>query len=159
MKTLVIYDSQFGNTEKVAQVIGRTFSGMGEVAVIRMTEVKPEDLTGLSLLIVGSPTQAFRPTKGMQTFLQELPEHALQDVRVAAFDTRISTAEVHNVVLTGMVKIFGYAAKPMAEALQKKGGKLAAEPEGFYVTDKVGPLKDGELERASAWAGQLVQAV
>jgi len=37
----------------------------------------------------------------------------------------------------------------------KKGGRLVAEPEGFIVENKEGPLKQGELERANKWAKQL----
>lgn len=54
-----------------------------------------------------------------------------------------------------MVKIFGYAAEPIARQLMKKGGTLALPPEGFYVKASEGPLKDGELDRAAAWARQI----
>jgi hypothetical protein len=54
-----------------------------------------------------------------------------------------------------MMKTFGYASKPIADSLVKKGATLAAQPEGFYVADSEGPLKDGELERASNWAAGL----
>jgi len=30
-------------------------------------------------------------------------------------------------------------------------------PEGFYVAGTEGPLKEGELERKAAWAGQIQQ--
>ena len=54
------------------------------------------------------------------------------------------------------VRIFGYAAKPIADRLAKKGGDLAVPPEGFYVGDMEGPLLEGELERAADWAKQIL---
>ncbi|MDW7650182.1 MAG: hypothetical protein SCK29_00780 [Bacillota bacterium] len=54
-----------------------------------------------------------------------------------------------------MAKRFGYAAKPIADKLVRKGGSLASTPEGFYVKDSEGPLKDGELKRAGDWAATL----
>ena len=42
------------------------------------------------------------------------------------------------------------------KALEKKGGTLAGSPGGFYVTGGEGPLKEGEVERAAAWAKGLV---
>jgi hypothetical protein len=54
-----------------------------------------------------------------------------------------------------MVKIFGYAAEPMAAKLKKKGGTVKNAPEGFIVGGTEGPLKDGELERAAAWTKEL----
>ena len=59
-------------------------------------------------------------------------------------------------LLNGLVKVFGYAAKPISDALQKKGGSPAADPEGFIVLDTEGPMKEGEVERASEWARALI---
>jgi hypothetical protein len=42
--------------------------------------------------------------------------------------------------------------------LERKGGHLAAEPEGFIVEDSEGPLKKGELERAGTWAKGIVES-
>lgn len=36
-----------------------------------------------------------------------------------------------------------------------KGGRLAALPAGFIVIGKEGPLKEGELVRATVWATSL----
>ena len=49
------------------------------------------------------------------------------------------------------MKLFGYAAKPIADRLKKKGGELTIPPEGVYVKGTEGPLKEGELERAADW--------
>ena len=152
-KALIVYDSMFGNTEKVAQAIG----GALGTQVIRVGDIKPEHLAGLDVLIVGSPTQAFQPLKPIKAFLKDIPAGALKGVKVAAFDTRADVQEVGSRILTLFVKLFGYAAEPIAAQLIKKGGMQAIAPAGFFVTDKEGPLKKGELERAAAWAQQVQQ--
>jgi len=153
MKSLVVFDTFFGNTEKVARAISDALGA--ESAAIRVTEARHEQLAGLGLLVVGSPTRAFRPSKPISNFLNGVPRDALRGVRVAAFDTRMSTADVKSPVLNVMVKIFGYAAKPIAKRLVGRGGALAAPPEGFIVEGSEGPLRGGELERAAAWAKAL----
>jgi hypothetical protein len=107
------------------------------------------------MLIVGSPTRAFSPTPATKAMLKAIPAKALTGIRVAAFDTRISADDTDSGFLRTMVKVFGYAAKPIANKLKSKGGDLVLAPEGFYVQDTEGPLKDGELTRAAAWAKQV----
>ena len=152
MKALVIYDSAFGNTEKVAQAMAEALGCEAR----HVTEVQPAQLTGLDALIVGSPTQKFQPLKPVKDFLKEIPAGKLDGVKVAAFDTRISLEEAGSVILNFFVKLFGYAANPIADRLTKKGGDLAMPPEGFYVGGTEGPLKEGELERAVEWVKQIM---
>jgi hypothetical protein len=57
-----------------------------------------------------------------------------------------------------MVKLFGYAAAPIAKQLTKKGGELAVAPEGFFVAGTEGPLKEGEFTRAAEWAKRIITA-
>jgi flavodoxin len=140
MKVLVVYDSMYGNTEKIARAIGSAISG--EVKVLRPSEVNPAELESIDLLIVGSPTQGGRPMPAIQGFLNRVSE-SIKGVKVAAFDTRYSTK---------LVGIFGFAAKKIADNLKEQGAILAAPPEAFFVKGKEGPLKDGELERAASWA-------
>jgi flavodoxin I len=154
MKALIVYDSFFGNTEKVARAIGNAL-GVQENDIVRVSTVKPEQLAGVNVLIVGSPTRAFRPTKAIVGFLNRIPLNSLNGITVAGFDTRISIADSNSRILNIMVNFFGYAAKPIADKLRKKGGELKVPPEGFFVKDSEGPLKDGELERAASWARQI----
>ena len=160
MKTLVIYDSFFGNTEQIARAIGRAFGPEDDAAIVRVGDVKPEQLAGLSLLIVGSPTRAFRPSPATIKLLKSIPSNSLNGVSVAAFDTRVTEQEIASGpwILRKMVKIFGYAARPIAGRLIKKGGKLICEPEGFFVEGMEGPLKEGEIERAGEWAKRIVES-
>ena len=140
MKTLVVYDSVFGNTEKVAHAIAASLPGT--VSVSRVGQVSGRDLGGIDFLVLGSPTVGGRPTVPMQGFLDALPDGVAARVRLAAFDTRITMK---------FARMFGYAAPRMAEALTRKGSRLAVPPEGFIVKGRNGPLADGELDRAAEW--------
>jgi flavodoxin I len=160
MKVLIVYDSVYGNTEQIAQAIGHALGSQEDVEVLRVGDVKPEQLTGLKLLIVGSPTHGFRPTPTINSLLERIPMNGLGGVKVAAFDTRISMDDIDPPILRFagrlVVGLFGYAAKPIADKLKVKGGELTIPPEGFFVEGTEGPLKEGELERATDWARQIM---
>ncbi len=156
MKTLIVYDSLYGNTEVIAQVIKHALETAGQVEIGRVGEVGAEKLVGLELLVVGSPTQQFRPTVGMRNFLSAIPRDGLRGVRVAAFDTRLTQAEIDKTPpLPFFVRIYGFAAGRIAKQLKKKGGELAVPAEGFLVEGMKGPLVKGEVERAEDWARKL----
>lgn len=149
MKTLVIYDSYFGNTEKVANAIGAEL----ETVPVHVKEFQNSQLEDIDLLIVGSPTRAFSPSVNIKNFLNKLPD--IEGIKVGAFDTRIEAEKAPSKILRFFVKIFGYAAKPILKKLEKRGGKKVLEPIGFYVDDTEGPLREGEIERAKEWVGEL----
>lgn len=156
MKAMVAFDSAFGNTEQIAQAIGQALDSHAEVEVFRASQVTPEQLTGLGLLIVGSPTQKFKPIAPVTALLKSISKDGLKGVRVAAFDTRFPVSEIQkNRILAFFVRIFGYAAQPILDRLEKKGGKRVMPPEGFFVGGVEGPLLEGELERAADWARQI----
>lgn len=152
MKAMIVYDSYFGNTEKTAEAMAQALQGQAEVVIKRVSEAQSDQLGDLDLLIVGSPTRAFRATPATYQFIKAIPANGLAGVKVAAFDTRMNVQETNVGILKFLAKIFGYAAEPIAKRLTRKGGQLAAEPTGFFVQDSEGPLKDGELERAADWA-------
>jgi len=139
---LVVYDSVFGNTAKIAEGIGEA---VGDASVKKVSEVNQTDLQNLSILFVGSPTRAFRPT----------PD-ALNGVQAAAFDTRFPLEQANPGFLRLMIKIFGYAAEKINKALSRAGADLSLEDAGFAVIDTEGPLADGELERARTWAKEIL---
>ena len=82
MKAMVVYDSVFGNTEKVAQAMGAALEAQAEVSVLKVGDVPPEFWTGLDALIVGSPTRAFSPTPAVKAWLRGLPSGSLDGVKV-----------------------------------------------------------------------------
>jgi flavodoxin len=146
MKALVVYDSVYGNTEKIARVVAETLAPFGDVTLARAGDA---ELRSVDLLIVGSPTHGGRPTPAIQEFLGKIPANALQNVGVTAFDTRVKVI---------IARLFGYAAGRIAGSLKDKGGRLVAAPEGFIVKGNEGPLIQGELERAADWAKGIMHA-
>ncbi len=139
MNTLVVYDSKYGNTEKIARAMGKAIG----TEAVRADTVSPADLGAVDLLVIGSPTHGGWYTEAVKALLDSAP--SLDGLSAAVFDTRT-------------VKwswIFGRAAKRLARRLETAGAKILTEPEGFFVLGMEGPLKDGEIDRAGAWAQTL----
>jgi flavodoxin len=145
MNTLVVYESQFGNTKKLAELIGKAFEPKGPVRVVGVGSFEPSLTTGIDLLIVGGPTQAHAITPVMREFLDRL-EARPAGIPAAAFDTRIK----------GPVFLWGSAARDIAAKLRGAGFTLIAPPESFLVTlAKQAELYNGETERAVRWACEV----
>lgn len=152
MKSLVIFDSFFHNTEAIARQVA---DGLGARAV-QFEDASLADLQGLDLLVVGSPTQRFGPTDELVRFLEALPAGSLKGTRVAAFDTRMDTNVIRNWLFRVIVKLGGFAAPKLQARLAKAGAVPAFGSNGFWVTGQEGPLKDGELERARQWGASML---
>lgn len=157
MRALVVYDSAYGNTAKVAQAVAERIRPHEPVEVMSVDEASAVDLSSVDLLVVGSPTQGGRPTRPVQDYLDNIAPRALAGKYVAAFDTRFAI-KAHGLGLRLLMKAIGFAAPRIASGLQAKGGELIGRPEGFIVNDKEGPLKEGELERAAEWMKRIVLA-
>jgi flavodoxin len=147
MKTLVVYDSVYGNTEIIARAIGDALPG--EVQVLRVGQVETSDLEAADLLILGSPTHGALPTEAIQSLVAKIGPPFRDGARVVTFDTRLTWKFLE--------RWGGFAAPKMADTLKEKGWTLACAPEGFFVKGlKKGPLKRGEADRATVWAEGLV---
>jgi flavodoxin I len=150
MNTVVVYDSQYGNTERIAQTIADTLRAFGQAQAVRVDPAHPVSSQGVDLLILGSPTQGFRPTLAMQFLLGNLSSQALRGLAVACFDTRFRG------------RLWKSSAAPrMARQLRTMGVEPIIPPESFFVKamKKEGPLLAGEVERAASWARMLFTKV
>ena len=144
MNALVLYHSEFGNTERIAHSIAAALAGSGAVETRSIAELTAIP-AGVDLLVVGGPTQGHGVDADLARFLDRLPGTALDGVAVAAFDTRLTWPRF----------LSGAAAPGIAKRLEAKGARLVAPPESFLVTGKEGPLVEGEAERAGAWGREL----
>ena len=148
MNALVIYHSQFGNTRQVAQAIGEIFQGAGTARALSVDQLVAEELQGVDLVVMGSPTHKMNLPQAVRPVFEKLPRRTLRGVPVAAFDTSYK--------MSAFLARFT-AAKRLDKNLRKLGGKRLVPPETFHVEDNhEGPLYDGELERAQAWAETIL---
>ena len=164
MRALVVYESSFGNTGRVAQAVWEgMFSRIPDVALLEVGAAPLRLPPELELLVVGAPTQAFgmsrpstradaqaragmpatSPTTGMREWLHQLDPPG-RPVYAATFDTRIHSPHVP-----------GSAAAGAWHLLAKSGFEITAEAESFWVTGIKGPLREGELDRAYEWGVSL----
>jgi flavodoxin len=152
MKTLVIYDSKYGNTEKIAEAIARGAGVHGSVQVVPTTDAHAALAGQPDLVFVGGPTQRRSISPGLLGFFETgLVGAKLVNVPAASFDTRYK----------GSTWIMGSAAADTWKLLVKAGARPVAKPESFFMKGG-GPmerqvLEAGEVERAEAW-GQAVAA-
>jgi len=149
MNALVIYESEFGNTEQIARVIANALAGRGSARLESIYHMEHHTLDGVELLVLGSPTQYHEATPDMLAWLDRIPPGALYGLPVAVFDTRYRLPRL----------LSGSAAQVSGQAVQKQGGKLIAPPESFFVIEREGPLEAGEVERAVSWINALLDAL
>lgn len=159
MKTLVIYDSIFGNTQQIAKAIAEGLKSGSECEIFHLKEIDIASLSKYGLIIIGSPTRGFKATPELNALLKSIPNKSLHGISIVSFDTRILLSSIHSKALRWIVKTGGYAAKPIDRLLQSKGGISIAAPMGFYVTDEKGPLKENEIDRAQKWGRDLLSII
>jgi flavodoxin I len=145
MNTLVIYDSKFGNTERIAQAVAEVLQACGVVRLVPAAEAEPITLDGVDLLAVGGPTQAHGISPALTAWLANLPRAAAGGPAAVTFDTRFRKP----------AWLTGSAAHTLAKRLEQHGCHMLVPAESFFVTGSEGPLEDGEENRAAAWARQI----
>ena len=169
MRAIVIYESMFGNTRRVAEAVARGLARSGEVRLARADEVRPVDLAGADLVVVGAPTHAWglprtntrreavtTANRGDNDLILEPAAerspgvrewlHTLDRLGVtgAAFDTRLRAPRF----------LTGRASTSISRNLRHDGAQLISAPASFFV-DRHNHLYAGEEERARAWGERL----
>lgn len=140
MAKYVVYDSIFGNTEKVATEIAEKLGA----TLLNVNNFTTKKFATGDLIVIGSPTHAGRPTDEIQKFLGKIDNP--HDLKITAFDTRSSVK---------WAKIFGFASERIVRHFEKNGAEIISEPQGFCVSGKEGPLLDPEIGRAGKWAIEI----
>jgi flavorubredoxin len=131
---IVVYDSVYGNTERVARALaqGLEKSGTVKVTLFRPDETDVSRLSEYDILLVGAPTHAWRASDPIRKFLAKLSESAIRGKKVFAFDTRMRSRFAGS-----------GASKDIENSLSKLGADVVKERVSAIVTGKEGPLEEG----------------
>jgi hypothetical protein len=173
MRTVVVYESMYGNTHLIAEAVaaGMREAEDTEVVVVAVDAAFPAVLADADLLVVGGPTHvhglsrestrkaaAEAAEKDGSDLVMELDAEGeglrewfdtVGDLAVdaAAFDTRLDAPAAFT----------GRASKGIAKRLRRHGCSLVVGPESFLVTKQT-HLEDGEQARARAWGASVARA-
>jgi flavorubredoxin len=133
VKALVVYDSLFGNTEKVAKALAAGLeSGGVDVSVVKVDAVRFDELGGVDLLCVGSPVHAWSASKPVNEFLERLKSvGGLTGKKAFAFDTKMES------------RLAGSAGGKIERKLKDLGLTIARHSESAIVKGREGPLEEG----------------
>jgi len=151
MNALVLYDSKYGNTERVAEAIALTVQEALPTRLASIEEIGDcrEALHDVDLLVIGGPTHKHGMSDPLKDTLDCLEERSLDGIRVAVFDTRVHGARI----------VTGSAAVRLGRLLRRRGAWLVVPAASFIVDSTTGPLREGELEHARTWALDVLQAI
>ena len=171
MAVVVVYESMYGNTHRIAEAIGQGLIEAGVHAEVVSVEAARICGSGPGdVLVVGAPTHVHGLSRAStrEAAVRDAPGRALEvdpsaqgagvrewletlDIagcRAAAFDTRAK----------GPAMLTGRASQKIAKALQEHGCDLVAEPESFLVssTNQLLPEEDA---RARQWGVELAVTI
>jgi flavodoxin len=148
MNALVVYHSQFGNTQQVAEAVAEVFQAAGAARTLSADRLTAADLEEVDLVVMGTPTHKMNLPQAVRPLFEKLPRRVLRGVRTAAFDTSYK--------MSAFLARFT-AARRVDRKLRRLGGKRLVPPETFFVHQHhEGPLYEGEIERGRAWAETIL---
>ena len=176
MRTVIIYESVYGNTLLVAEELAGVARSHGEVVLLRAEDAGPDAVSGADLVLVGGPTHLHglstrttrqggttgaAPTDGVHpdgSLGPDVPGPGIRDwfravgrvhgVRAAAFDTRLDGPEF----------LTGRASVGISRRLRHHGFVEVAAPRSFLVT-RENRLMSGEAARAREWGTSVLDSL
>jgi flavodoxin len=89
LKGVVIYDSSFGNTERIARALALGLEDKGaKIDCFKIDQVDVEKLVEYDFIAIGGPTHIISASKPMKEFLGRLKTVDLRGLKGFSFDTR-----------------------------------------------------------------------
>lgn len=170
MPAVVVYESMFGNTRKVAEAIARGIGQRIDTVAVPVAQATPEVMAGAELVVVGGPTHMHsmsRPSsRRMAGEMARKPDSGVSlepdatgdglrewfaslgqvDAECAAFDTRGA----------GSPLLTGRASKRIQRLLGRHGGRRLRAPRSFLI-GKDNTIAPDELTCAEQWGAELAR--
>jgi|YelNatPaOPRAMG01_1025707.scaffolds.fasta_scaffold32463_3 flavodoxin len=138
-KVIVVYESRYGNTKRVAESIIEGIKEVGGVEV-SLKELKElgdvKRIAEYDVTLIGSPNHVGGPTRGIKSFIDKFSELPLTGKKFAVFDTYLG-------------RDFEKAVKKMEKRIKEKAPDLKQVTAGLSIKVKgiKGPVEEGELAK------------
>lgn len=141
LKSIIIYHTRFGNTERIAKSIERGLNeagGFEDVVCINVTDVMAviDSIKEYDLICIGAPTEGFTAPKPIKQFLSKLKSIKLSGKYGFAFDTKVES------------RLAGSAAKFIEKELTSQGLKLITSRKSaiVYTLKEMGSISGARLK-------------
>ena len=140
-RVFVVYDSKYGNTKRVAELIaeGLKENAEIEVAMGSAKEIDPKEISNHDALIIGAPNHMGKPSRTITKFIDNLAKVESNAKWAVAFDTYFQRQ-----------RYFEKAMKKLEKQINQKLPKVKLITSGLSikVNGVNGPVAEGELPRA-----------
>ena len=147
-KAIVIYESKYGNTKRVAETI---IAGINEIerieAVLKEPKhAEPTEVFDYDVILIGSPNHIGGPTRGIKKFIDKLGKTGLEGKLGAVFDTYMGGD-------------FNKAVRKMEKRINEKipGLKLITSGLSIKVGGFKGPIVEGELPKCKEFGNKIAK--
>jgi flavodoxin len=149
-KALVVYDSVYGITEKIAKALAKGLVDSGvDVDTLRADVVKFDELSMYDLLIVGGPVHAWSATQPIKTFLERLKTvKGLSGKKAFAYDTILSKSS-----------LAGSVGGKIEDNFKGLGLKIVKPHATAVVKGREGPLEEGAEEAFTQLGAELAKTM
>lgn len=150
MKILIGYESKYGNTKKVAELIAEGIKAVEghEVSIENVNDVDLSKSDIYDLLLIGSPNHVGGPTKSVKNFLKNLTDAPLKAKSIAVFDTY-------------MKKQIGKVVKKMEQQISKKlpDSKILSPGLSIKVGGMKGPIVEEDLPKCKEFGEMVIKQI
>jgi menaquinone-dependent protoporphyrinogen IX oxidase len=149
MKGLVVYDSYYGNTQRVAEAIAAELKSQGQEVELRSVRKKYPTPPQGDFLFIGSPVRMGKTTKRVKKYLEALDKHAWSNKPLVVFTTVLALpADPPPARVESREKYDLMAGRKLAEFAKAQGLNVLDDRLAVDVGGLKGPLIDTGLDQA-----------
>ena len=142
-KGIVAYDSNYGNTERIARALALGLGEKGaEIDCLKVDRVDVGRLVEYDFMAVGGPTHVIGASKPMKEFLGRLKGVDLRGLKGFGFDTR-NESRMNS---RAWLMLENSAARVIEGALRGARVDIVRPRRSAIVEGREGPLQDGVEE-------------
>ena len=145
MKVIIVYESRYGNTKRVAEMIIEAMKEVGglETDLVLYKEADLDKIPEYDAILIGSPTHIGGPTRGIKKFIDKLGKLGLEGKVGAVFGTYKYD--------------FEKAVKKMENRINEKvpGLKILAPGLSIKVKGIKGPILEEDLPKCKEFGKKI----
>ena len=151
VEVIIIYDTKYGNTQRVAELIAEGIGEIGEIkpVISNFKNIKNiNDLNNYDVILIGAPAHFGAPSKAIMKFIDKLTKINLQGKQFACFDTYLG-------------EDFEKAVKKMEEKIIQKlpDFRQIASGLSIKVQGMKGPIIEEEIPKCKEFGEKIANQI